>query len=513
MSVRVAVAGGRRCIGRPRKRWLEDIEEDIREGIRTWRRRPQDRGEWAAIVRQALFLSHINASESVCRIRPSRDCQKEEFGISTSSESLGQMELKAYPYKNNEEHPVLNITFSNIHWSVMRFRFSGPVNFCREFDLSPKYKHDVKELFYDCFNTVAKNAGHSFLFEYAAEDENKFTQIRKFALKVPVYKYINDNGKITLLVGIVGCVVLLPVFLFVLWMWRRQCQPPEALIERRSSVRTNEPQSALVSAGRVVVKNNAGGQDPWTWCNDAFDRADYVMIISSPPKCCSEEGVFRNMDLVALRFLKEMFSKNTSKSFFSVLLPYCTEKDIPKEVQKLRVFKLTKDLDKMLWYIHNGGKAPSFVDSVKIFLDRKPHGGKSDLNIKGACLLTAFKEAGFDQVKVCSCMSKKIKESDDDAEDERANFVKMPNTAQTEHQMNFVRDNCVTNNTENDSMSSLLIKSESSESNCELPDELTHGFPVDILNNLLGESENLPEVVIHNKSNNQPGFNIQNLSL
>lgn len=49
--------GGRRCIGRPRKRWLEDIEEDIREmGIRTWRRRAQDRGEWATIVRQALVL-------------------------------------------------------------------------------------------------------------------------------------------------------------------------------------------------------------------------------------------------------------------------------------------------------------------------------------------------------------------------------------------------------------------------------------------------------------------------
>ncbi|PSN56929.1 hypothetical protein C0J52_07412 [Blattella germanica] len=50
-------SGGRRCIGRPRKRWLEDIEEDIREmGIRTWRRRAQDRGEWATIVRQALVL-------------------------------------------------------------------------------------------------------------------------------------------------------------------------------------------------------------------------------------------------------------------------------------------------------------------------------------------------------------------------------------------------------------------------------------------------------------------------
>ncbi|PSN29925.1 hypothetical protein C0J52_27676 [Blattella germanica] len=49
--------GGRRCIGRSRKRCLEDIEEDIREmGIRTWRRRAQDRGEWATIVRQALVL-------------------------------------------------------------------------------------------------------------------------------------------------------------------------------------------------------------------------------------------------------------------------------------------------------------------------------------------------------------------------------------------------------------------------------------------------------------------------
>ena len=44
--------GGRRCTGRPRKTWLSDVEEDIRDlGIRTWRRRAQDRNEWALLAR------------------------------------------------------------------------------------------------------------------------------------------------------------------------------------------------------------------------------------------------------------------------------------------------------------------------------------------------------------------------------------------------------------------------------------------------------------------------------
>lgn len=49
--------GGRRRIGRPRKKWLEDVVEDLQEmGIRTWRRCIPDRKEWSSIVRQALVL-------------------------------------------------------------------------------------------------------------------------------------------------------------------------------------------------------------------------------------------------------------------------------------------------------------------------------------------------------------------------------------------------------------------------------------------------------------------------
>ena len=37
--------GGKRCVGRPRKKWIEDVIEDLEEmGIRMWRRKAQDMG-------------------------------------------------------------------------------------------------------------------------------------------------------------------------------------------------------------------------------------------------------------------------------------------------------------------------------------------------------------------------------------------------------------------------------------------------------------------------------------
>jgi hypothetical protein len=45
---------GRRIRGRPRKRWDEDIEEDIQAlGIRGWRRLSKERTEWRRITEKA----------------------------------------------------------------------------------------------------------------------------------------------------------------------------------------------------------------------------------------------------------------------------------------------------------------------------------------------------------------------------------------------------------------------------------------------------------------------------
>jgi hypothetical protein len=45
---------GRRGVGRPRLRWLDDVEADIKAlGVKRWRIRAQDRKEWSAILMEA----------------------------------------------------------------------------------------------------------------------------------------------------------------------------------------------------------------------------------------------------------------------------------------------------------------------------------------------------------------------------------------------------------------------------------------------------------------------------
>jgi hypothetical protein len=51
-------AGGRRRVGRPRLRWLDDVEVDLRTmGIKRWRLITKDRTEWA--VREAKALQGL----------------------------------------------------------------------------------------------------------------------------------------------------------------------------------------------------------------------------------------------------------------------------------------------------------------------------------------------------------------------------------------------------------------------------------------------------------------------
>jgi hypothetical protein len=45
---------GQQRTGRPRKWWVEDVEEDLRKmGIRGWRRKAKEKKEWADVIKEA----------------------------------------------------------------------------------------------------------------------------------------------------------------------------------------------------------------------------------------------------------------------------------------------------------------------------------------------------------------------------------------------------------------------------------------------------------------------------
>jgi hypothetical protein len=51
---------GRRRRGRPRKRWLDDLEEDLRKlGVKGWRRKAEDREEWRHVAKKAEVLQGL----------------------------------------------------------------------------------------------------------------------------------------------------------------------------------------------------------------------------------------------------------------------------------------------------------------------------------------------------------------------------------------------------------------------------------------------------------------------
>jgi hypothetical protein len=49
--------GGRR--GKPRKRWLDDVEDDLRKMEVKWRKKAMDRTEWRKICEAAKVLQEL----------------------------------------------------------------------------------------------------------------------------------------------------------------------------------------------------------------------------------------------------------------------------------------------------------------------------------------------------------------------------------------------------------------------------------------------------------------------
>jgi len=142
-------------------------------------------------------LLYLNASDSACSVvvySPS-DCANWTFIADGFSPELGSVALKTYSYKENgHEYAVFNVTFTDIKWKSLRFRFRqhgyDKKQFCREFRVSSEYY--IPELFYDCLWTKSEYEGTPFTFEYQAESV-RHTEVRRYVTLLPFYKDIEPS--------------------------------------------------------------------------------------------------------------------------------------------------------------------------------------------------------------------------------------------------------------------------------------------------------------------------------
>jgi hypothetical protein len=75
---------GMRIRGRPRKRWVVDIEEDKKiMGIKRWRKQCKERAEWKRLLRRLKPIVGCNASKRKRRRRRRRRRRRKEVVTQT----------------------------------------------------------------------------------------------------------------------------------------------------------------------------------------------------------------------------------------------------------------------------------------------------------------------------------------------------------------------------------------------------------------------------------------------
>lgn len=112
------------------------------------------------------------------------------------------------------------------------------------------------------------------------------------------------------------------------------------------------------------------------------------MIVASPyyKSLRLADSVYQNTDVLLLRLLKErIVSKDRTTHFFVLMLPYCSEQDIPKEAINLRRYSFPKDINKMLKFIQKDR-------SITNCLGSKIQGGRETYKLFGGKLNNAITE-------------------------------------------------------------------------------------------------------------------------
>lgn len=135
------------------------------------------------------ILGEDYSDESSCKVEyippNSSDCI-DNFGPITWNDKIGGVSLRPYiiPVVHQDEssryttnYTVLNITFTNIKWKTMKFRFRKFMNVeshCRNIVISNDVTiNDQSMLYYDCYWSLTNGdySGHSHMLDFEATDD------------------------------------------------------------------------------------------------------------------------------------------------------------------------------------------------------------------------------------------------------------------------------------------------------------------------------------------------------
>ncbi|KAK6628280.1 hypothetical protein RUM43_002092 [Polyplax serrata] len=213
----------------------------------------------------------------------------------------------------------------------------------------------------------------------------------------------------SLLIGIVSVTVIIPAFIYVLFLLRNHFVDktknwiypvPKLLIIFTPSFSSH---SNVVLALVEYLKKycnveplvdelhilNSESRDPFKWCNEALKSAEFVMVVASPyhKNMRVSDSVYQSTDVLLLRLLQERLASDSRKTrVFVLMLPYARKEDVPEEAVHLRRYHFPKDLNKMLKFVHKDKLLPYYLNS-------KIQGGKRTYKMFGTKLKNCIKEA------------------------------------------------------------------------------------------------------------------------
>ncbi|KAL2719012.1 hypothetical protein V1478_011431, partial [Vespula squamosa] len=93
-------------------------------------------------------------------------------------------------------------------------------------------------------------------------------------------------------------------------------------------------------------------QDIEFWCKTAFNCADTILIVTSPPSNKLVRTMFENIDNYILQLIRENFGL-TDKKYYILQLPYCKPTDIPDDALRFQRFYMPDELAKLVKTVHN----------------------------------------------------------------------------------------------------------------------------------------------------------------